>query len=85
MADIFKPEDLVIAKDDVPTVSMGPYRAQWVECELEINAGDLYYCPPGHKLFAIEDFENLEFNPAPEAQKTMAAFAANIAKAEAKE
>ncbi|MGA2756656.1 MAG: hypothetical protein ABSF58_04825 [Solirubrobacteraceae bacterium] len=134
MADIFKPEDLVIAKDDLPTVSMGPYRAQWAEwagyamafevvpkgfppggdaafeglpdelcqCphwgymikgkgllrladgrELEINAGDLYYCPPGHKLFAIEDFENLEFNPAPEAQKTMEAFATNIAKAAA--
>jgi len=31
MADIFKPEDLVIAKDDLPTVSMGPYRAQWAE------------------------------------------------------
>ena len=28
-------------------------------------------------------FENLEFNPAPQAQKTMEAFASNIAKAAA--
>jgi hypothetical protein len=132
MPDIFKPNDFVIAKADLPTVSMGPYRAQWAEwagyamafevvpkgfppggdaaweglpedlcqCphwgyllkgkallrladgrELTINEGDLYYCPPGHKLYAIEAFENLEFNPAREAEATMNAFTSNIAKA----
>jgi hypothetical protein len=130
MPEIFKPSDFVVAKADIPVVSMGPYRAQWAEwaghalafevvpggfppggevawkglpedlcqCphwgyllrgkallrlsdgrELEINEGDVYYCPPGHKLYAIEDFENIEWNPAPEAQKTMEAFAKNIA------
>jgi len=132
MPEIFKPEDYVIARKDLPTVSMGPYRAQWAEwdgyamafetvpkgfppggdaaweglpedlcqCphwgyllkgkallrladgrELEINEGDLYYCPPGHKLYAIEAFENLEFNPARLAEQTMGAFSSNIAKA----
>ena len=32
--------------------------------EFTINGGDLYYCPPGHRLYAIEDFELIEFNPA---------------------
>ena len=50
--------------------------------ELEINEGDLYYCPPGHKLYAIEAFENLEFNPAREAEQTMNAFTSNIARAD---
>jgi hypothetical protein len=31
--------------------------------EATINAGDLYHCPPGHRLYAIEDFELIEFNP----------------------
>jgi hypothetical protein len=44
-----------------------------------INAGELYYAPPGHQIYAIEDFENLEFNPADMARKTMEAFASNIA------
>jgi hypothetical protein len=48
--------------------------------ELIINGGDLYYCPPGHKLYALEDFENIEFNPAKEAAETMATFATNIGK-----
>ncbi len=131
MTEIFKPSDYVIAKDDLPEVAMGPYRAKWAEwagyamafevvpggfppggdvvweglpedlcqcphwgymikgkalvrlsdgSEYEIKEGDLYYCPPGHKLYAIEDFENIEFNPAPEAEKTMDSFAMNIAK-----
>jgi hypothetical protein len=46
--------------------------------ETIINAGDLYYAPPGHQLYALEDFENIEFNPAEAARKTMDAFAANI-------
>jgi hypothetical protein len=129
MAEIFKPEGYVVSKKDLPTVGIGPYKAQWAEwaghamafevvpkgfppggdiawkglpddlcqcphwgylikgkallrladgSELTINEGDLYYCPPGHKLYAIEDFENIEFNPAPEAQITMERFAANI-------
>jgi len=129
MPAIFKPTDFVVAKKDIPVVSMGPYRAQWAEWEghamafevvpkgfppggeiaweglpedlcqcphwgyllkgkallrladgreLTINEGDAYYCPPGHKLYAIEDFENLEFNPAREAERTMDAFATNI-------
>jgi hypothetical protein len=49
--------------------------------ETTINGGDLYYCPPGHKLYAIEDFENIEFNPAKEARATVEAFGANIKKA----
>ncbi|MGA8297575.1 MAG: hypothetical protein WB770_11080 [Acidimicrobiales bacterium] len=32
--------------------------------EMTINGGDLYHCPPGHKLYAVEDFELIEFNPA---------------------
>lgn len=52
--------------------------------EHTINAGDLYYCPPGHKLYSIEGFENIEFNPAPEAQATIEMFAANIARQEQK-
>ena len=32
--------------------------------EITLEEGDLYYCPPGHQLYAIEDFENIEFNPA---------------------
>ena len=51
--------------------------------ELRINEGDLYYCPPGHKLYAIEAFENLEFNPARLAEQTMEAFTTNISKAQA--
>lgn len=50
--------------------------------ETTINGGDLYYCPPGHKLYAIEDFENIEFNPAKEAQATIEAFSSNIKKAQ---
>ena len=46
--------------------------------EFVINAGDMYYAPPGHQLYALEDFENIEFNPAEEARKTMEAFAGNI-------
>lgn len=46
--------------------------------ELTINGGDFYYCPPGHKLYAIEDFENIEFNPAAEAKMTLERFTANI-------
>jgi len=133
MSDIFKPSDYVIAKADLPTVSMGPYRAQWAEwaghamafevvpkgfppggdaafvglpnelcqCphwgymlkgkallrlsdgrELDINEGDVYYCPPGHKLYAVEDFENIEWNPAELAGQTMAAFSDNIRKSQ---
>jgi hypothetical protein len=133
MSEIFKPSDYVIAKADLPTVSMGPYRAQWAEwagyamafevvpkgfppggdaafeglpnelcqCphwgymlkgkallrlsdgrELDINEGDVYYCPPGHKLYAVEDFENIEWNPAELAGQTMAAFTANIRKSQ---
>ena len=46
--------------------------------EIIINGGDLYYCPPGHKLYALEDFENIEFNPAAEAKMTLERFTANI-------
>jgi hypothetical protein len=46
--------------------------------EITLEEGDLYYCPPGHQLYAIEDFENIEFNPAPEARMTMERFKANI-------
>jgi hypothetical protein len=46
----------------------------------EINAGDFYYAPPGHRIFAIEDFENIEFNPAAAAKQTMDTFASNIRK-----
>jgi hypothetical protein len=31
--------------------------------ETMINGGDLYHCPPGHKLYAVQDFELIEFNP----------------------
>ena len=31
--------------------------------EFTIDGGDLYHCPPGHRLYAIEDFELIEFNP----------------------
>jgi hypothetical protein len=48
--------------------------------EIEINEGELYYAPPGHQIFAIEDFENIEFNPAELARKTMEAFGTNIAR-----
>lgn len=47
--------------------------------EFIINAGDLYYAEPGHQLYALEDFENIEFNPAAAASQTMDAFATNIA------
>lgn len=130
MSDIFKPDDFVVAKADIPVVSIGPYRAQWAEwagyamafetvpggfppggdrawdglpddlcqCphwgyllkgkallrlsdgeERTINAGDVYYCPPGHKLYAIEDFENIEWNPAEKAAETVATFRKNLA------
>ena len=45
-----------------------------------INEGDLYYAPPGHQIYALEDFENIEFNPAEAARKTMEAFGSNIAR-----
>src|SRR5271155_1808245 len=32
--------------------------------ETIISAGDLYYCPPGHQFSFLEDFENIEWNPA---------------------
>src|SRR5437660_9089472 len=48
--------------------------------EVVINAGELYYAPPGHQLYAIEDFENIEFNPADLAAQTMAAIGSNIAR-----
>jgi len=134
MAELFAPKSFSIAKDDVPTVKMGPYQAQWAQwagyalafevvpggfppggdvaweglpddlcqcphwgyllkgkallrmadgSETIINGGDLYYCPPGHKLYAIEDFENIEFNPAKQAQDTIEAFTANIKKVQA--
>lgn len=47
--------------------------------ETVINEGDLYYCPPGHKLYAVEAFENIEFNPAADARRTMEKFAENLA------
>lgn len=31
--------------------------------EAIINAGDLYYAPPGHRVYSLEGFENIEFNP----------------------
>ncbi|MGB9113596.1 MAG: hypothetical protein WCF24_12835 [Acidimicrobiales bacterium] len=131
MAELFSPDGLTIAKDDLPVVSMGAYQAQWAQWEgyalafervpggfppggeaaweglpedlcqcphwgylvkgkallrmadgreVTINGGDLYYAPPGHKLYAIEDFENIEFNPAKEAADTIEAFSTNIKK-----
>ena len=131
MAEILTPKGNIVAKKDIPTMSMGGYRAQWVEwagyamamevvpkgfppggeaafqglpaklcqcphwgyllkgtaglrlsdgTQLTINAGDFYYAPPGHQIFAIEDFENSEFNPADLAKQTMDAFASNIKK-----
>jgi hypothetical protein len=31
--------------------------------EFMIEAGDLYHVPAGHRLYAVEDFELIEFNP----------------------
>jgi hypothetical protein len=31
--------------------------------EFTIGEGDLYHVPGGHRLFAVEDFELIEFNP----------------------
>ncbi len=28
-----------------------------------INEGDLYYAPAGHRVYSLEGFENIEFNP----------------------
>ena len=132
MPEIFKPNDYVISRKDLPTVSMGPYRAQWAEWDGYAMAFEVVprafrqgatrpgrACPrilpvpalgyllkgkacsawptagssrstkatsttarPGHKLYAIEAFENLEFNPARLAEQTMDAFQGNIEKAE---
>ncbi|MGA8297576.1 MAG: hypothetical protein WB770_11085 [Acidimicrobiales bacterium] len=50
--------------------------------ETFINQGDLYYAPPGHRVYALEDFENIEFNPdVKAAEDAMDAFSRNAKKA----
>jgi hypothetical protein len=46
----------------------------------EIKAGDLYYCPPGHRLSAIEDFENIEWNPVQELERSITTFSRNLSR-----
>jgi hypothetical protein len=43
-----------------------------------VHAGDLYYCPPGHRISAIEDFENIEWNPARELEHSITTFSRNL-------
>jgi hypothetical protein len=51
--------------------------------ETMMNEGDLYYCPPGHRVYALEHFENVEFNPDLDAALgVMAAFDRNAKRAE---
>src|SRR5271170_1990387 len=46
-------------------VLKGKARVQLADgSESIIGAGDLYYFPPGHRMSFIEDFENIEWNPA---------------------
>jgi hypothetical protein len=48
-----------------------------------LNAGDVYYCPPGHRVYSLDGFENIEFNPDLDAALgAMAAFERNSRRAE---
>jgi hypothetical protein len=51
----------------------GRMRIKYPDREEVISAGDAYYMPPGHIPVVEEDAEVIEFSPAGEYQKTMAA------------
>ncbi len=49
----------------------GQIRVKYADREEIIQAGDLYYLPPGHIPVTEEDVEVVEFSPKGEYQKTM--------------
>jgi ribosomal protein L16 Arg81 hydroxylase len=46
-------------------------RIEYLDREEVINAGEVYYLPPGHTPVAEEDSEMVEFSPKSEYRKTM--------------
>ena len=49
----------------------GRVRIKYRDHEEVINAGEVYYLPPGHTPVAEEDSEMVEFSPKSEYRKTM--------------
>jgi hypothetical protein len=49
----------------------GRVRIEYLDREEVINAGEVYYLPPGHTPVAEEDSEMVEFSPKSEYRKTM--------------
>ena len=56
----------------------GRARVIYADREEVLEAGDAYYLEPGHNLVIEEDGEVVEFSPAGEYQKTLAAVAENM-------
>jgi len=52
-------------------VIKGQMRIKYANHEEIINAGDVYYLPPGHIPVMEQDTELIEFSPKGEYQKTM--------------
>jgi hypothetical protein len=58
----------------------GSFRVTYLDGPEEVvNAGDAYHLRPGHFLQSIEPVELIELSPVGEHDKTLAAFARNMA------
>jgi hypothetical protein len=60
-------------------VLKGQMRIRYSDHEEVIEAGDVYYMPPGHLPLFEEDTEVIEFSPKGEYQKTMEVAERNMA------
>ena len=60
-------------------VVKGRVRVHYRDHDEILNAGDVYYMPPGHTTVFEEDTEVVEFSPRGEYQKTIEVAAGNIA------
>ena len=59
----------------------GRIRLSYTESEEILQAGDLFYLPPGHTPYVEEDCEFVEFSPPAEHQAVLDAIQENIAAA----
>lgn len=60
-------------------VVKGRVRVHYRDHDEILNAGDVYYMPPGHTTVFEEETEVVEFSPKGEYQKTIEVAAGNIA------
>jgi hypothetical protein len=60
-------------------IMKGRIRLSYSDSEETLQAGDLFYLPPGHTPFVEEDCEFVEFSPPAEHQHVLDVISSNIA------